>query len=185
MNTKYCASKGSLTVIGRVYKDRGVQNIELLSADLFDYSLPSKLNAQQHLSEIFHDGNHENDLLLLPEIISNESDEFYFEIVGQIEIRFIQGGSWEYPSEVDCEVDFPKYTFSLLNEKTALELSGSGNDDIPFDDVGTPQFRLNLLLKKLEERFPEAHNNLMSDPPEPKYLAEIDRLIKLTKVQIK
>jgi len=40
---------------------------------------------------------------------------------------------------------------------------------------GTPSGRLEYLLNELEKRFPAVHNKWMSDAPEPKYLAAIDR----------
>ena len=42
------------------------------------------------------------------------------------------------------------------------------------DGPGTPSFRLTRLMDELQKRFPEAHNAVMSDPGEPKYLAAID-----------
>jgi hypothetical protein len=44
---------------------------------------------------------------------------------------------------------------------------------------GTPIARLTYLLDELAKRFPGAVNPCLSDPPEPKYLAAIDRLIVL------
>lgn len=41
---------------------------------------------------------------------------------------------------------------------------------------GTPEARLTKLLEELNKRFPNV-SQVMSDPIEPKYLAEIDRLI--------
>lgn len=43
---------------------------------------------------------------------------------------------------------------------------------------GTPEARLTKLLEELHKRFPNI-SQVMSDPIEPKYLAEIDRLIDL------
>jgi len=45
------------------------------------------------------------------------------------------------------------------------------------DDRGTPLYRLTSLLNELAKRFPDAHNEIMSNPPETKYLEEIDKLI--------
>lgn len=46
------------------------------------------------------------------------------------------------------------------------------------DGPGTPIARLTHLLEELAKRFPGVHCPIMSDPPEPKYLAAIDRLIE-------
>lgn len=47
------------------------------------------------------------------------------------------------------------------------------------DELGTPSYRLKRLLEELAKRFPDVNNHVMSDPPEPKYLAEIDALIEI------
>lgn len=46
------------------------------------------------------------------------------------------------------------------------------------DGPGTPIARLTYLLAELDKRFPGVVNPVMSDPPEPKYLAAIDYLIR-------
>lgn len=43
---------------------------------------------------------------------------------------------------------------------------------------GTPIHRLTRLLEELDKRFPGVVNPILSDPPEPKYLAAIDALIR-------
>ncbi len=45
-------------------------------------------------------------------------------------------------------------------------------------ESGTPKARLAKLLAELDKRFPGVVNPISSEPPEPKYLAEIDRLIE-------
>ena len=47
--------------------------------------------------------------------------------------------------------------------------------------LGTPAHRLSRLLDELAERFPDAHDPVMSDPPEPKYLAAIDAILPRTR----
>jgi hypothetical protein len=42
---------------------------------------------------------------------------------------------------------------------------------------GSPIHSLTFLISELHERFPDAHNPILSDPPEPKYLAAIDSLL--------
>ncbi len=46
----------------------------------------------------------------------------------------------------------------------------------PAEGEGTPAARFVLLMDELERRFPDAHSPYASDPPEPRYLAAIDRL---------
>lgn len=43
---------------------------------------------------------------------------------------------------------------------------------------GTIHWRYCRLMEELDKRFPGVVNPLLSDPPEPKYLAAIDRLIE-------
>lgn len=45
---------------------------------------------------------------------------------------------------------------------------------------GTAEARLTKLLDELAKRFPEV-SQVLSDPIEPKYLAEIDRLLNIEK----
>lgn len=49
------------------------------------------------------------------------------------------------------------------------------------DQPGSPLARLSYLLDELDKRFPGVVNPVLSDPPEPKYLAAIDRLIEKCK----
>ena len=42
---------------------------------------------------------------------------------------------------------------------------------------GTPVARMEYLHDELDKRFPDAVNPVLSDPPEPKYLAAIDALV--------
>jgi hypothetical protein len=42
---------------------------------------------------------------------------------------------------------------------------------------GSPIHSLTFLISELHKRFPDAHNPILSDPPEPKYLAAIDSLL--------
>lgn len=44
--------------------------------------------------------------------------------------------------------------------------------------AGTPEARLSTLLAELAKRFPDAHQPFQSDPPELRYLAAIDALLK-------
>lgn len=44
------------------------------------------------------------------------------------------------------------------------------------DGPGTPSARMTYLHAELDKRFPDAVNPVLSDPPEPKYLAAIDAL---------
>lgn len=44
------------------------------------------------------------------------------------------------------------------------------------DGPGSVPYRFRRLMEELDKRFPI--NPLLSDPPEPKYLAAIDRLIE-------
>lgn len=44
------------------------------------------------------------------------------------------------------------------------------------DGPGTPAHRFSRILDELEKRFPDAAPALLSDPPEPKYLAAIDAM---------
>jgi hypothetical protein len=46
---------------------------------------------------------------------------------------------------------------------------------------GTVYHRFSRLLDELDKRFPGVANPVMSDPPEPKYLAAIDRLLEKCK----
>lgn len=46
---------------------------------------------------------------------------------------------------------------------------------------GTPIYRLSKFFEELDKRFPGVVNPILSDPPEPKYLAAIDRVIQIAK----
>jgi hypothetical protein len=49
---------------------------------------------------------------------------------------------------------------------------------LPWETAGTPSARLHYLFDELDQRFPNAVSPVSSEPPEPKYLAAIDKLMK-------
>jgi hypothetical protein len=51
-------------------------------------------------------------------------------------------------------------------------------EDLRYEGPGSVNHRLDYLLTELENLFPDAHNPIMSDPPEPKYINAIKELLR-------
>ena len=76
------------------------------------------------------------------------------------------------------QIDDGDYVFHLF-EPIMQNIAGSGTPQHKIDYLsgGTPSHRLDYLLGELDKRFPGVVEATSSEPPEPKYIAEIDKLI--------
>jgi hypothetical protein len=116
--------KGKFKGLYHVYTDNGKRNIEEFYFDSFEDILLSKDITRGHsMADEFNDGMYYEQFLELEEILTNKSEEFYFEIIGEMEINFFSS-SWEYSNEVDSEFELPLYKIALVDEKLALEIGG-------------------------------------------------------------
>lgn len=77
----------------------------------------------------------------------------------------------------DREMETLRYAIRLMFYRLEAYHAALSIETPRRDGPGSPSWRLTRLLDELKKRFPEAHNPIMSDPPEPKYLAAIDRAL--------
>ncbi len=115
--------KGRFKGVYHVYLHNGKRYIEEFMFESFEDILPSDIHGPT-MSEEFHDSSYEDQLLELPEVESIKSDEFYFEILGSVEINFYKCGSYEYPNEIDREMLIDPYVVKQMDEKIALAIGG-------------------------------------------------------------
>ncbi len=118
--------KGRFKGVYHVYLHEGRRYIEEFMFESFEDILPSA-SCPQTMSDEFRNGSYENQFLELPEVESIKSDEFYFEILGYMEINFYKCGSYEYPNEFDSEMLIDRYVVKQMVEKEALAFGGFDN----------------------------------------------------------
>lgn len=110
---------GFFNAVGHCYKNPdNITNIELFHSDYFDGGLPSELIDRPSIAEYFNAGELENELLTLPEIEFNTSNDFYFEISGQIGIEFERNNGSEFSDEVSESTSISKCKFALLDSNS-------------------------------------------------------------------
>ena len=111
---------GKFKGVYHVYDYDGQRHIEEYFYECFEETMPTCND--RTLSDEYKDSHYSNQLLELDEIEKIESEDFFFEILGVMEINFYNY-SWEYPNEVDSEMVIDKYTINILDEKTAQRFS--------------------------------------------------------------
>lgn len=103
---------GKFKGIFHVYEIHGHRYIETYSFVGFEDTFLS--DNIKSLEDEFRDGGHQFDLLNYTEIADIESKDFFFEIVGDMEIDFFHS-SWEDYSEVDSELNLDNYKINILD----------------------------------------------------------------------
>lgn len=110
---------GFIKAVYHVYPgyDKNNRSIEPFYFESFDRRLPTKvLKSYDVIDEEFSNFGHEL-ILDIKEISNKKEEEFYFEIMSDIEIRY----ETDYLGECDVSIDFSKNKIRFIEESAAIE----------------------------------------------------------------